>query len=66
LVLVDRDLPDEEIWYDEWECPVCLDGIHMDWPESAIVALKQRAAESERSETLIPIEQVIGKLEGQD
>lgn len=23
----------EDGWYDEWECPNCLDGIHMDWPE---------------------------------
>lgn len=23
----------DEPWYDEWVCPVCLDGIHMDWPD---------------------------------
>lgn len=24
---------DDRIWYDEWVCPECLDGIVMDWPE---------------------------------
>ena len=22
----------DEIWYDEWVCPDCLDGIHLDTP----------------------------------
>lgn len=26
--------PDQdEPWYDEWVCPTCLDGVHMDWPD---------------------------------
>jgi hypothetical protein len=25
--------PNEGVWYDEWVCPECLDGVHMDWPE---------------------------------
>lgn len=23
----------EHGWHDEWECPNCLDGIYIDWPE---------------------------------
>ena len=23
-----------EVWYDEWICPSCDDGLHMDWPDS--------------------------------
>lgn len=66
LVLADRDLPDEEIWHDEWECPVCQDGIHMDWPASEIVALKKQAAEYVRSETFVPIEQALQELEREE
>lgn len=22
----------DETWHDEWVCPDCLDGVHMDWP----------------------------------
>ena len=22
------------IWYDEWVCPECENGLHMDWPEA--------------------------------
>lgn len=37
LVLLDTfrnpDKPQEDIWYDEFICPVCEDGIYMDWPE---------------------------------
>lgn len=36
LVLVDllRDpaTPPEEVWHDEWMCPRCQDGIHLDVP----------------------------------
>jgi len=21
------------VWYDEWVCPECLNGVHMDWPD---------------------------------
>ena len=28
-------LAEDQVWYDEWICPVCCrDGIWMDWPES--------------------------------
>ena len=40
LVLVDRDQPAPEVWHGEWECPRCDDGVYLDWPESAIEALK--------------------------
>ncbi|ACA59059.1 hypothetical protein Daud_0513 [Candidatus Desulforudis audaxviator MP104C] len=38
LVLLDLlkspETPEDEIWYDEFICPQCRDGIHLDWPES--------------------------------
>lgn len=38
LVLLDRlqdpDASDDEVWHDEWTCPNCQDGLHMDWPET--------------------------------
>lgn len=43
----------ERGWHDEWECPNCLDGIHMDWPESELERLQERAKQSES----IPIEE---------
>ena len=27
-------LADDQVWYDEWICPHCRDGIWMDWPAS--------------------------------
>lgn len=37
LVLLDTlwnpDKPQEKIWHDEFTCPICNDGIYMDWPE---------------------------------
>ncbi len=27
---------DDGIWHDEWVCPRCLDGIHLDVPENAL------------------------------
>src|ERR687883_360256 len=27
-------LADNQVWYDEWICPRCRDGIWMDWPAS--------------------------------
>lgn len=30
----DEDYEDDEIWHDEWWCPGCENGIHMDWPEA--------------------------------
>jgi hypothetical protein len=37
LVLWDRlnersPLADDQVWYDEWSCPRCRDGIWLDWP----------------------------------
>lgn len=33
--LADPDLVDRDgsIWHDEFVCPSCLDGVHMDWPQ---------------------------------
>ena len=39
--------PDNDVWYDEWVCPNCLDGVHMDWPEER---LEQLTDESEFDE----------------
>lgn len=38
---------DEEIWYDEWVCPECLDGIRMDWPDSTFEELEERMEDEE-------------------
>jgi ribosomal protein S27AE len=24
--------PEDNIWYDEFMCPICRDGVYMDWP----------------------------------
>ncbi len=54
LVLLDvhrqSDVPVEpgEIWHDEWWCPACEDGIHMDWPESAFERLTERSESEAR------------------
>lgn len=36
LVCVDlaAGVPTEDAWHDEWECPVCKDGIVLDVPKS--------------------------------
>ncbi len=43
LVLFDRlenpEAPDDEVWHDEWICPVCRDGLYMDWPESEFIEI---------------------------
>ncbi len=45
LVLSDRldhpDAAESKIWHDEWECPVCRDGIYLDWPEGALLSLQR-------------------------
>ncbi len=42
------DPPDEPFtpWYDEWMCPVCRDGIHMDWPCEETNHLKAMARDA--------------------
>lgn len=39
LVLYDRlnepsNMPDDQVWHDEWICPHCRDGIWPDWPST--------------------------------
>lgn len=29
-------------WNDEWWCPTCEDGIHMDWPDAEFEELRTR------------------------
>jgi len=40
LVLVDiletPNTPIDKVWHDEFICPVCLDGIYMDWPKECL------------------------------
>lgn len=31
--LNDTHIPAEEVWYDEFTCPLCRDGVYMDWPK---------------------------------
>jgi len=62
LVLVDRDQPASEIWHDEWECPRCDDGVYIDWPESAIEALKAAGREG----ACVPLEQLCDTLQSSD
>lgn len=65
LVLVDRDEPDTEIWHDEWECPLCRDGVYLDWPSEKIAELK-RIAETATEESMIPIEEILKRLDIED
>lgn len=62
LILVDRDQPTSEVWHDEWECPRCDDGVHLDWPESALEALKVAG----RDGPMIPIDQLLDELQSND
>jgi len=32
-LLENPETPENEMWYDEFICPKCQDGIYMDWPE---------------------------------
>lgn len=34
-----------EGWYDEWLCPECDDGVHMDWPDAEREKLDERVEE---------------------
>ena len=36
---------DDVVWHDEWVCPRCLDGIHLDVPEDVLTELSDRAGE---------------------
>jgi ribosomal protein S27AE len=29
----ESNIPADEIWYDEFMCPNCRDGVYMDWPQ---------------------------------
>src|SRR5688500_13985864 len=31
--LREQPSPPDEVWHDEWECPTCRDGLHLDRPE---------------------------------
>lgn len=50
---------DREPWYDEWVCPNCEDGVHMDWPESHWEELTERA-DSDEWTTLEEVREELG------
>lgn len=33
---------DETVWHDEWVCPSCEDGLHVDWPDGMFARLTER------------------------
>lgn len=33
-LLENPNKPVDEIWHDEFICPVCKDGLYMDWPSN--------------------------------
>jgi hypothetical protein len=44
--LRDPDIDEDNIWYDEWECPKCCDGIHLDWSKEELNDLVKRTEEA--------------------
>lgn len=41
---MDVNFTDDAIWYDEWVCPTCRDGIRMDWPEGELERMMGKIA----------------------
>lgn len=39
-LLRNPDIPEKDIWADEFECPDCRDGIYLDWPKKKLNALR--------------------------
>ncbi len=35
-LLENPEIPEDEIWHDEFICPKCREGIRLDWPESEL------------------------------
>lgn len=52
LVLVDDPNQDEAVWYDEFECPECKEGVYMDWPEEHRQSVVDRVDEAVQGDTL--------------
>lgn len=40
-----QGMDEENVWYDEWMCPDCEDGLYMDWPEERHEHLTSRVDE---------------------
>lgn len=54
--LMDPEYHDSSsIWYDEWVCPNCLDGVYYDWPDD----FKEKVL-GERAQTFKPMEHTNG------
>lgn len=56
LRLEDEDLPEEEIWHDEWKCPEC-GNLYLDWPQKEIEKLEEKIKSVEEEDTG-PLEEV--------
>jgi uncharacterized protein with PIN domain len=45
LVLVDAEVDEETgekiVMHDEWTCPVCRDGVYMDWPAEELESFRE-------------------------
>lgn len=46
IFIGDQDTEWISPWHDEWVCPVCRDGIHMDWPQEATDDLRGMVREA--------------------
>lgn len=57
--LLHAESPPESIWYDEWACPKCDDGIYHDWPEEAVREMAARLKTDEG----IPVNEVLDALD---
>lgn len=54
LVLNDELVGSHDIWHDEWTCPECRDGLHMDWPPEQFEELERRAD----SDKFVPLDDI--------
>jgi len=41
-LLEDHNADPDTIWYDEWQCPTCRNGLHMDWPPQMVAQLNEQ------------------------
>jgi hypothetical protein len=63
LVLVDDPDEDDVVWYDEFECPECMEGVYMDWPDEHKQHVNERVAEAAREEDFMTDEEVKESLD---
>jgi hypothetical protein len=63
LVLVDDPEEDESVWYDEFECPECKEGVYMDWPDEHKQHVNDRVAEAARDGDFMTDEEIEDALD---